>query len=124
MKFVLSVLADPSVWSIASLFASEKVEHAGQTLIVGVIVGGAQWLFFRSRHVQKSAAWIGVMVLSMLLVQVVPSPTFSPFIQLSDGSSPELYVLFQTVFIIVSGIVLGLSTGLLLLDFISQEEQI
>ncbi|MEL6938867.1 MAG: hypothetical protein AAFO84_06710 [Cyanobacteria bacterium J06598_1] len=123
LKFVFSVLSDPSVWGIAPLFSSESAAYTGQALMYGAVVGIAQWLFFRARHVHKSAAWIPVIVLTMLLIQRVPSPNFSVFMQQLDGSLPGLYMLFQMASIVVSGIVFGLSTGLLLLDFISQKEE-
>lgn len=117
-------LADPSIWRIAPIFRQAATSALTFRVVYGLTVGFAQWLFLR-RRVQRAELWIAAVVLVQLLIFgvdiILPHPDFISLATV-DNSRRLIFVLGQFLRTVITGLIWGAITGILLVNYESHLE--
>lgn len=117
------VFSAPFLWTIAPLFESPLMFDLCVYLCSGLLVGSAQWLFFRKR-VKNAVTWIWMLLIAELLifmVALVPVPV--AYWDESITSSYFLSIVFEFARAVTIGVIGGSVTGLPLMRFVAQVQR-
>ena len=123
--YMLDVFSDPAVWAIAPFFQSLTLRSWLTQLMQALILGIAQWLFFRGK-VKGAAWWIVAVVVANVLIALlsVVGPQWNAIDVgvAGDNTRIAMYYLYGQLMGLIGAVIYSAIPGVVLLWFIEQKE--